>query len=124
MAEFYNIYRATLGELGLDTQALDAHIERRGTVDSISELLTNAGFDVSDSAVQHFRMRFASGTTLLHHHFIRLGFVAGWKSLVPPAAVESFFLRLEQNLNAFAVEHGELALKVPMAYIESRKPAR
>lgn len=123
MAEFYNIFRATLGEFGLDARPLDVHIERRGTVDSIAELLTNAGFDVIDSAVQRFRMRFASGTTLLSHYFVRLGFMGGWKSLVPPAAMESFFLRLERNLNAFATERGELALTVPMAYIESRKPA-
>lgn len=121
MAEFYDIYRATLGELGFNTQALDAHIGRRGTVDGISELLTSAGFEVIDSAVQHFRMRFASGTTLLRHYFVRLGFMEGWKAVVPRDAVEPFFRRLENNLNTFAVERGELALTIPMAYIESRR---
>jgi arsenite methyltransferase len=122
MSEFYEVYRATLDECGLDVGQLDTHIDRRGTVDSIAELVQKAGFNVIETATNHFRMRFANGSTLLNHYFIRLGFVQGWKSLVAPGLVEPFFRLLEQNLNVVATKQGELALTIPMAYIEGCKP--
>ena len=71
-----------------------------------------------------FRMRFADGSTLFRHHFVRLGFVPGWKSVVNPARLHETFDALERNLNAVAAEKGELALTIPMACIEARKGAR
>jgi arsenite methyltransferase len=122
MSEFYEVYRATLDECGLDAGPLDTHVDRRGTVDTIAELLQKAGFNVVETAKARFRMRFANGSTLLNHYFIRLGFVKGWKSLVAPGLVEPFFKQLEQNLNVVARKQGELALTIPMAYIEGHKP--
>ena len=36
-------------------------------------------------------MRFANGSSLLRHYFMRLGFVQGWKSVASPDAVERTF---------------------------------
>ncbi len=36
----------------------------------------------ADSQVS-FRERFVDGSSLLRHHFMRLGFVPAWKSIVP-----------------------------------------
>jgi len=125
MHEFYDIFRATLIELGRADRlaSLDEHISHRGTVDSISKLITDAGFEVVSIDSQSFRMRFADGSSLLRHYFIRLGFVDGWKSVAGPDALEETFTTLERNLNVAAAKKGELALTVPMACVDAVKPS-
>ena len=123
MAELYDIFRATLMELGQGEALpdLDAHINHRATVESVTRLLRQTGFEPVDVATESFRMRFAGGSSLLRHYFIRLGFLPGWKSVVPPDSHERTFDALERNLNAVAESQGELALTIPMACIEARK---
>lgn len=124
MNEFYDVYRATLIEIGQADRLteLDAHINHRGTVDSISTTIRHAGFEVLHIDTQSFRMRFANGTSLMQHYFIRLGFVHGWKSIAAPDRIEETFEALERNLNTIAAERGELAFTIPMACFEASKP--
>ena len=123
MSEFYDVYRATLIELGQIDRlaALDAHISHRGTVNSVASMVADAGFKVVSIDTHSFRMRFADGSSLLRHYFIRLGFVQGWKSVAAPDAIETTFKALERNLNTAAEERGELALTIPMACVEAIK---
>jgi arsenite methyltransferase len=123
MAEFYEAYRQVLIDLGHEDRlaALDAHINHRGTVESVTCLLQGFGFEVVDVITNSFRMRFADGSALLRHHFIRLGFVQGWKSVAPADSLQKTFDRLERKLNAIAGERGELALTIPMACFTARK---
>jgi hypothetical protein len=123
MSEFYDVYRATLIELGQIDRlaALDAHISHRGTVDSVASMVADAGFKVASIDTDSFRMRFADGSSLLRHYFVRLGFVQGWKSVAAPDAIETTFKALERNLNIAAAEKGELALTIPMACVEAIK---
>jgi ubiquinone/menaquinone biosynthesis C-methylase UbiE len=125
MAEFYEVYRATLTELGRveALAALEAHVRHRMTVDSLASLLQQCGFETVTVATDAFRMRFANGSSLLRHYFVRLGFVPGWKSVVSEASMQDTFEVLERNLNAVAEARGELALTIPMACVEARKAA-
>lgn len=125
MREFYEVYEDTLRELSLADRlpVLEAHVNHRGTEDSVGRMLEHAGFEVLGATRESFRMRFADGSTLLRHHFIRLGFLPGWKSVVAPSSIERTFEALERRLNAVASRDGELTLTVPMACIEARKPA-
>ncbi|HKQ60545.1 MAG TPA: methyltransferase domain-containing protein [Candidatus Polarisedimenticolaceae bacterium] len=126
MAEFYEVYRATLVALGQRDrlEALDAHVHHRATVDSVTRMLADSGFEAVEVSTDSFRMRFADGSALLRHYFIRLGFVSGWKSVPAAGAVEQTFEALERNLNARAAERGELSLTIPLACFESCKPSR
>jgi hypothetical protein len=63
-------------------------------------------------------MRFASGTALLNHHFIKLGFLDAWKNVVPGREVDIFRL-LQHRLDEVAAQNSELQLTIPMAYIEA-----
>ena len=123
MSEFYDVYRDTLIQLGQANRltVLDAHISHRGTVESVEDMLRGAGFTVVETVTSSFRMRFADGSSLLRHYFIRLGFVPGWKSVAAPELIDETIATLERNLNVLAAERGELALTVPMACIEARK---
>jgi SAM-dependent methyltransferase len=124
MNEFYEAYRSILVELGFASQlaALDAHINRRATVNSVKMLLERAGFKFVEAVTRSFRERFVDGSSLLRHRFIRLGFVPGWKSIAPEGSVEKTFAALEHRLNAIAANQGELSLTIPAACIQARKP--
>jgi arsenite methyltransferase len=126
MGEFYEAYRSVLVELGFTGQlaALDAHISRRATVDSLRTLLERGGFKFVNAVIRSFRERFVDGSSLLRHYFIRLGFVPVWKSVAPEGAVEATFAALEHRLNTIAVERGELSLTIPAACIQACKPAQ
>jgi ubiquinone/menaquinone biosynthesis C-methylase UbiE len=123
MSEFYEAYRSVLVELGFASQlaALDAHISRRATVNSVKTLLERAGFKFIEAVTRSFRERFVDGSSLLRHHFIRLGFVPGWKSIAPEGSLHKTFEALEHRLNTLAAQHGELSLTIPAACIQAYK---
>jgi len=125
MAEFYAVYRDTLAEIGSADQlaAFKAHVEHRATAESAAALVQAAGFEVIAVIEDSFTMRFADGTALLRHHFIRRGFLPGWKSVVEGKDAAIVFPALERNLNALAAARGELSLTIPMACVEARRPA-
>lgn len=124
MQEFYDVYRAVLEELGLADRipALAAHVGHRATLESLDRMLTGAGFRVHEVATDTMTMRFADGSALLRHHFIRLGFLPAWRAIVTPELEAHTFETLERRLDELAAQHGELALTIPMACVEARRP--
>jgi len=100
--------------------ALRNHVEHRATVPSVVSLLEGGGFRIIRIAERTGSMRFADGTALLHHHFIKLGFLDSWKKVVP-GRERAVFARLQDALNDTAARHGELRLTIPMAYVEAIK---
>jgi arsenite methyltransferase len=109
MKEFYDVFSGLLDREG--KRKLRDHVRHRATVKSIAALLSAHGFEASRVVKRKGVMRFASGSALLSHHFIKLGFVDAWRNVAPDDEV---FRRLEERLN----DVGELRLTVPMAYIE------
>lgn len=125
MAELYEVYRNVLVQTGQSerTAALDTHIHHRATVDSVTELLRGGGFAIEEVSQSSFRLRFASGSALLRHYFIRLGFLPAWKEVATAGREAETFDALEAALNALATEQGELALTIPMGCFLARKRA-
>jgi arsenite methyltransferase len=126
MREFYEVYAETLHEMGLNAilPALEAHIAHRATVAGVTALLETAGFQLKAVHEEAAVLRYLDGSALLRHHFIRQGFLDAWKAVLAPADLRAVFERLEANLNRMASEKGELALTIPMAYIEGEKELR
>ncbi len=120
MQEFYAIFDEVLEAAG-DAEGrgrLRDHARHRATVPQIQELLRQGGFSVKRVIERTGRMRFASGTALFRHHFIKLGFLDAWKKVVPGRETE-MFLRLQVRLDELAQGQGGLSLTVPMAYVEA-----
>jgi arsenite methyltransferase len=122
-SEFYNVFYATLTELGLEeyTPALRHEEHHRGTIDSLSAQLVSAGFRVNRIIEDSFEMRFLDGSAFLNHHFVKLGWLASWTTLFPPEQLPHIFATLEKNLNAYSDVHHGLTLTVPMAFVEGVK---
>ncbi len=121
MQEFYRVFDAVLVAAGdaEGRQRLDAHVRQRATMAGACSLLHEAGFSlIRNVSVDTAKMRFGSGTALLNHYFIKLGFLDAWKAIVPGREAE-MFLRLRERLDDVANEAGELSLTIPMAYIEA-----
>ena len=124
MQGFYDVYRESLRACDLDhlEQALDRHVGHRATDTSLKAMLHDAGFVDVNLHIDQFALRFANGTALLNHSFMRVGFMPAWKALVPEPQHALFFRTLEQRLNDLATRHGDLGFNVPMAYVAARKP--
>jgi len=117
MRELYAVFEDVLRDADA-LQRLRAHVEHRATVANVRELLENGGFTVTRVVEREGVMRFADGTALLNHYFIKLGFLDGWKKVMTGDA-RLIFTRLRDALNVLARENGELRLTIPMAYIEA-----
>lgn len=115
MRELYSVFDDVLRELGDDAgrARLQVHIEHRATVPAVRELLERHDFAVSRVIEREGAMRFASGTALLNHYFIKLGFLDAWKKVVPGSEA-IVFSRLRDRLDL-----GEVRLTIPMAYFEA-----
>jgi len=117
----HELYAAFADVLRDDHEALHrlrAHVEHRATVANVRELLQDGGFTVTRVVEREGVMRFADGTALLNHYFIKLGFLDGWKKVVP-GNERDVFARLRDALDDLAARNGELRLTVPMAYVEA-----
>jgi ubiquinone/menaquinone biosynthesis C-methylase UbiE len=106
MQEFYDVLRDKV-----DARLLDQHLNHRATIDGTLQLLESAGFIPTVAETGSFRMRFADGTALFNHYFIRLAFLDGWLELASPEVLA----QVEQELN----ERGELALTIPTACFDA-----
>jgi arsenite methyltransferase len=120
---FYKIFKETLVQLSKDQliESLNKHEQSRGTGESYFNLLHDNGFSPITSKSDEFEMRYLNGTAFLNHHFIKLGFLSTWKSIIPEIDWVEVFGLLEENLNQYAEEYGELKMTVPMLYIEAVK---
>lgn len=123
MAEFYDVYHSTLSEVGLGETlaALEKHIDHRPTEASLSALLKEAGFEITGRREGSFAMRFADGSALLRHYFIRLGFLPDWGEVCPHERRDEVFAIVEARLNALAAKSGAVSLRIPMLCIQAVK---
>lgn len=120
---FYNLFVQTAEEHNLagiisDLKEQQAH---RGTVDTVTAMFTNAGFEIERTEENELTMCFADGTAFLNHHFIKLGWLDSWKQIIPAHQIPVVFNVLEGKLNEYARQNNCLSLKVPMLYMQARK---
>jgi arsenite methyltransferase len=114
MRELYDVFAEVVRDDAAATARLRAHIEHRATVASVRALLERGGFEVVRVVEREASMRFANGTALFNHYFIRLGFLEGWRNVVP-GQERAVFAELLRRLDSA----GELRLTIPMAYVEA-----
>lgn len=121
MREFYRVFRAVLIDYGLPLDGVDRNEDHRGTRESVSDLLENAGFEVVESMEDEFMLRYLDGSAFFRHSLTRFGFLDGWRSAVPTDQHEIIFAEIESRLNEMAQQLGELKMTVPMLYIEGQR---
>ncbi|MFO7368651.1 MAG: class I SAM-dependent methyltransferase [Bacteroidales bacterium] len=122
MIEFYSVFGQVLSEAGLEEElaAMKQHIYvKRRPLDEILNSVTAHGFHIKDMEHDQFNYRFASGTAMLNHYFIRMAFMESWVKLLPAGQVESVFDKIEARLNEEAGLLGETTLSIPYVLINA-----
>lgn len=120
MMEFYDVLKDELEKKNL-TNAVDKmkkHIyEKRRPLNEIKMHLNKNNFEISEISENKFYLRFADGTSMFNHSFIKYWFSSSWKNILEPQNSDLIFKRVEQRLNKQATEFGELKLTIPYAVI-------
>lgn len=122
--ELYEVYAMVLAERGLSEviPRVRAHIYAlRQPVGALRKWIEKAGF--ADVKVQEseFRLRFADGTALFEHWFVRIAFLKPWVSILPPPEVDAVFSTLVDRLDREAAARGSLTLTVPFACFDATR---
>lgn len=124
MFEFYGQLENVLSELHLDKEIelMHEHIyQKRRPLDEIVSLLQKQGFIIKDLEHDQFNYKFADGTAMLNHYFIRLAFMESWIKLLPKDKTEQIFDTIETRLNEQARQLGGIKLSIPYVMINAKK---
>lgn len=124
MFEFYDALKFILQQLSLDKaiEAINKHIaHKRPAVNSMKLILQENGFRIIDLEYEQYNLRFADGTAMLSHNFIRLAFMDSWVEIIPQDKVEEIFGLTEKELNKQAGLTGGLKLSIPFVLINAVK---
>lgn len=124
MEEFYQIFEAVLSDLRLNDviPKLHQHIYlKRRPLEELTNLFTDHQFQILDVVRDSFRFRYADGTSMLNHPFIRYAFMDSWIDLVPSGRVNAVFSEIENRMNKIAEGKGEWDVTIPFVVIDSRK---
>lgn len=124
MFQFYQLLEQVMVEIDL-TSCIDSihqHIkQKRRPLYEVIELLKQNGFRVKELEYDQFNYKFANGTAMLNHYFIRLAFLEAWTKLIPNQKVEEVFSQIEDLLNIESKKTGLIKLSVPFAIIKALK---
>ena len=122
MIEFYNQLEQVLTELNMlkEIDLMHQHIaHKRPSIDGFIKKIENNGFVIKDLEHDHFNYKFADGTAMLNHYFIRLAFMDSWIKILPADKVEHIFDTIELRLNNQSRELGWIKLSIPFVLINA-----
>ncbi len=129
--EFYNVYRTVLRALGMQEyeKNIDAHIySKQLPLPEMKTAVEDSGFRILKVHRDRFDYRFADGTALLNHFFIKIAFLPPWKEIVPPERAEEVFQSIEAEMNRAAEgfpkgtdTRSGYAIRVPFATFDCEK---
>lgn len=124
MIEFYEIFEKLLYELNMNSelQKIKMHIYRkRKPLDEFLGMIEKNGFVIKEAEQNKFEYKFADGTAMLKHYFIRMAFLNEWKSIIPNEKQAQIFKELELRMNENAESAGVFKLSIPFVVIDAKK---
>lgn len=124
MIEFYILleqYFIRMGLLGKLKGISDHVYSKRKPINKIISMLEGNGFNVESQIFDKFIYRFANGTALFNHFFIRLAFVDSWAGIMPPEKIDEIFDTIESQLNKDAEMGLPISLTIPFVTINCEK---
>jgi ubiquinone/menaquinone biosynthesis C-methylase UbiE len=124
MAEFYKIFESVLTDTGLAAVVPKMHqhiYHKRRPVEEVTKLFKDNQFAVTGTLYDSFKFRYADGTAMLNHPFIRYAFMDSWIELLPQEKADGVFSEIERRMNAVAKKKGEWNLTIPFVVIDARR---
>lgn len=124
MFEFYGQMESVFREMNMlnEIEHIHEHIaHKRPSVETVKASLQKQGFIIKDLEYDQFNYRFADGTAMLNHYFIKLAFKDSWLSLIQADRTEEIFGKIESRLNRYAQQYGGLKLSIPFVLMNVTK---
>lgn len=124
MFEFYHVLEAVLTERGMEAsvEQMRQHIaHKRPPLNGVLNLLQRHDWTIRRAEHHQFQYKFADGTALLHHYFIRLAFMDAWLGVLPADEADAVFGAIEARLNERAAAFGGITLSIPYVLIDAVK---
>jgi ubiquinone/menaquinone biosynthesis C-methylase UbiE len=124
MFEFYGQLEQVLSDLHMDKEIdlMRQHISyKRPPIDKMISMIQKHGFMIKDLKHDQFNYKFANGSAMLNHYFIRLAFMDSWIKLLPLDKVEQIFDTVELRLNEQSLIFGGITLSIPYVMINAIK---
>jgi len=124
MFEFYGQLEQVLSDLHMDKEIdlMHQHIShKRPPIDKMISMIQKHGFVIKDLEHDQFNYKFANGTAMLNHYFIRLAFMDSWIKLLPSDKAEQIFDTIELRLNEQSRILGGVKLSIPYVMINAIK---
>jgi arsenite methyltransferase len=124
MFEFYQLLEQVMIEMDLRhcIDSMHQHIkQKRRPLDEVVGLLKQNGFRVEELEFDQFNYKFANGTAMLNHFFIRLAFMDPWIKILQKNRVEEVFNNVEKELNCESDRAGLIKLSIPFVVIKAKK---
>lgn len=124
MFEFYHQLEDVLSDLHMNKEIdlMHQHIyQKRRPLDEITQMVRKHGFLIKDLEHHQFNYKFANGTAMLNHYFIRFAFMDSWIKLLPKEKLEEIFESVEKRLNAISQKVGGIKLSIPFVLINAIK---
>jgi uncharacterized protein (DUF302 family) len=97
--EFYAVFEKTLTDIGLASKyatKYSTHVNHRGTISSMRDLLEKSGFKIVKQIESSYQMRFLNGSTFLNYSVVIVGFIHPWRSMFDEGDKEIFFEAFEK----------------------------
>lgn len=124
MIEFYDQLESVLSEMNqyYEIELMKSHIrEKRRPIEEVIDIIKKNSFTEKNIVHDQFCYKFADGTSMLSHYFIRLAFMDSWLKIIQPENAEEIFEIIENRLNLKAEEEGEIKLSIPFVLINAIK---
>ncbi|HYX07319.1 MAG TPA: methyltransferase domain-containing protein [Bacteroidales bacterium] len=124
MFELYTVLETVLAEMQLtrEIELMHQHIKsKRPSLDEMINALRDNNFTIRALEHDQFNYRFATGTALLNHYFIRLAFMSAWVKLLPDDQIQTIFDTIEERLNEQSGTTNGINLSIPFVLIDAIK---
>lgn len=124
MLEFYGELGQVLLDLKMEKEIelMHEHIShKRPPIKKMITMIQKHGFAIKDLEHDQFNYRFANGTAMFNHYFIRLAFMDSWIKLLPNDKVEEIYNIIEMRLNEQSQVLGGIKLSIPFVMINAIK---
>jgi ubiquinone/menaquinone biosynthesis C-methylase UbiE len=122
--EFYRLFEKILKEMELPeaVELMKKHIyKKRPPISFIESNLRKNGFYIKNIEPDSFNYKFADGSAMFGHFFIRLAFMEAWVNVVPVNNAEIIFKEIESRLNEKAKKNNGINMSIPFITVNAIK---
>lgn len=121
--ELFVLMEEVINELKLEEaqQRFVQYISHRNTQQEIVQEIEAHQFKLVKKIEDTTSMRFVSAKGLMNHGLMRIGFRAGWDTIINPYQRTEFYQKLMLKIDQAIMKNGEFQLSIPLLYLEFEK---